>query len=183
LLAGLARLVNDHTSDAGRGHLVELVPAVIGLTSDDPHVDVRIMLRSASAALPVVAAECQRTMAVAVLASQRALNELDGRPPETLDERSRDVLAQVPDATRWARDFAGSLGPTTVDSIQQRGAPNAVRHAVTGIAHACVSDPDERLRDLLRGAIDDCAHWAAPAGAWPRTERSAPRQLESSPSS
>ena len=51
LLGCLARLVNDHTSDAGRGHLVELVPAVIGLTSDNPHVDVQIMLRSATAAL------------------------------------------------------------------------------------------------------------------------------------
>lgn len=185
LLACLARLVNDHTSDADRGHLVELVPAVIGLTSDNPHVDVQIMLRSATAALPVVAAETQRTMAVAVLAGERALNELDGRPQETLDKRSRHVLAQVPDATRWARDFAGSLGPTTVRSIQRHGAPNTVRHAVIGIAHACVSDPDARLRDLLRGAIDDCAQWAAlspqptPTGAWPGTERSAPRPVES----
>src|SRR4029450_10226886 len=102
LLGSLARLVNDHTSDAGRGHLVELVPAVIGLTSDNPHVDVQIMLRSATAALPVVAAECQRTMAVAVLASERALNELDGRPTETLGERSRQGLAPGPGAGPWA---------------------------------------------------------------------------------
>ena len=184
LLGDLARLVNDHTSDAGRGHLVELVPAVVGLTSDDPHVDVQIMLRAATAALPVVAAERQRTMAVAVLAGERALNELDGRPQGSLDKRSREVLAQVPDATRWARDFAGSLGPTTLRSIQRHGAPNTVRHAVIGIAHACVSDPDARLRDLLRGAIDDCAQWAAlspqptPTGAWSGTERSAPRLVE-----
>jgi hypothetical protein len=185
LLGYLARLVNDHTSDDGRGHLVELVPAVIGLTSDDPHVDLQIMLRSATAALPVVAAERQRTMAVAVLAGERALNELDGRPPASLDKRSRQVLAEVPDATRWARDFAGGLGPTTVRSIQRHGAPSTVRHAVTGIAHACVSDPDARLRDLLRGAIDDCARWAAlspqptPTGTWPGTERSASRLVES----
>src|SRR6476620_5642940 len=57
LLAALARLVNDSTSDAGRGRLVELVPSVIGLTSDDPHVDVEIALRSATTALPVAAAE------------------------------------------------------------------------------------------------------------------------------
>jgi len=184
LLGHLARLVNDHTSDAGRGCLVELVPAVIGLTSEDPHVDVQIMLRSATAALPVVAAERQRMMAVAVLAAERALDEVDGRPKGTLDERSRQVLAQVPDATRWARDFAGSLGPSSVRSIQRHGAPNTVRHAVIGIAHACISDPDARLRDLLRGAIDDCSQWAAvspqptPAHAWPGTERSAPRLVE-----
>jgi hypothetical protein len=146
---------------------------------------VQIMLRSATAALPVVAAECQRTMAVAVLASERALNELDGRPPETLGRRSRQVLAHVPDATRWARDFAGSLGPTTVRTIQRHGAPNTVRHAVIGIAHACISDPDALLRDLLRGAIDDCARWTAPSPrptptrTWPGTDRSAPRLGES----
>src|SRR5262245_48041079 len=187
LLGYLARLVNDTTSDAGRGHLVELVPAVIGLTSDNPHVDVQIMLRSATAALPVAAAGRQRMLAVAVLAAERARNELDGRPAGTLDPRSRQVLAEVPDAARWARDFAGSLGPATVRSIQRHGAPNTVRHAVIGIAHACVSDPDARLRDLLRGAIGDCAQWAAPspqrtpAGPWPGTERSAPRLVESCP--
>lgn len=46
LLASLARLVNDHTSDAGRGELIGLVPSVIGLTSDDPHVNVQIALRA-----------------------------------------------------------------------------------------------------------------------------------------
>ena len=57
LLAALARHVNDCTTSAGRQALVELVPSVIGLTSDDPHVDVRIALRSATTALPVVAAD------------------------------------------------------------------------------------------------------------------------------
>ena len=36
LLAGIARLVNDHTSDQGRHCLAELIPSVIGLTGDDP---------------------------------------------------------------------------------------------------------------------------------------------------
>lgn len=31
LLAGLARLVNDHTTDEGRSRLVPLVPSIIGL--------------------------------------------------------------------------------------------------------------------------------------------------------
>src|SRR5436190_13975240 len=53
LLASLARLVNDYTSDAGRHRLVASIPDVIGLTSDDPRVDVRIALRSATIALPV----------------------------------------------------------------------------------------------------------------------------------
>ena len=42
LLAGLARLVNDCTSDANRRRLAPLLPSVIGLTSADVRVDVRI---------------------------------------------------------------------------------------------------------------------------------------------
>src|SRR6478609_7202746 len=41
LLAELARLVNDHTSDARRSQLAELIPSVIGVTSDDVRVDAR----------------------------------------------------------------------------------------------------------------------------------------------
>ena len=44
LLAALARDVNDYTSDAGRGALVELIPSVIGLTGDDLHLDVGVAL-------------------------------------------------------------------------------------------------------------------------------------------
>jgi hypothetical protein len=159
LLGALARLVNDHTSDAGRSELVELVPSVIGLVSDDPHVDVQIMLRSATTALPVVSAERQRMLAVAVLAGERALDELDGRPVGMLDERSRGALAQVPDATRWARRFTREM-ETTAKGIYRHGAPTTVRHAVVGIADACIPDPDGMLRDLLAGAIADCARCA-----------------------
>src|SRR3954463_10897896 len=38
LLAELAREVNDHVADDNRQRLVPLVPSVIGMTSDDPHV-------------------------------------------------------------------------------------------------------------------------------------------------
>src|SRR5437773_7359448 len=67
LLAAVARLVNDNTSDTRRQRLATLIPSVIGLTSDDPRVDVRISLRAATQALPIVAAERQRVMAVSVL--------------------------------------------------------------------------------------------------------------------
>src|ERR671911_1810567 len=64
LLAAVARHVNDHTSDAGRQGLAGLIPSVIGLTGEDLHIDARIALRSATMALPVVAAERQRVLAV-----------------------------------------------------------------------------------------------------------------------
>jgi hypothetical protein len=161
LLAALARLVNDHTSDAGRRNLVELIPSVIGLTSDDPRVDVRIALRSAITALPIVSEERQRVLAVAVLAGERVLSELDGRPADELDERSRKALAQVPHAAEWARHFHSEVR-TTPKGFHRHGAPNTVRHAVVGIAQACVPDPDGRLRDLLVGAIADCGAPLAP---------------------
>jgi hypothetical protein len=161
LLAALARYVNDHTSDAGRAKLIALVPSVIGLTSDDPHVDVEIALRAATTALPVVSAERQRVLAVGVLAAERVLSDLDGRPPGALQDRSRRALAGVPDAAQWACHFQRELG-TTVKGFYRRGAPGIVRQAVVGIAHACIPDPDGLLRDLLAGTIADCARWAAP---------------------
>jgi hypothetical protein len=155
LLGAVARLVNDHTSDAGRRDLVELAPSVIGLTSTDPHVDVRIALRAALTALPVVSEERQRVLAVAVLAAEQVRCELDGRPAGELSEPSRRALEQVPHAADWARSFNRDMR-TTVKGFHRHGAPNTVRHAVVGIAHAYVPEPDAMLRDLLVGAIEDC---------------------------
>jgi catechol 2,3-dioxygenase-like lactoylglutathione lyase family enzyme len=157
LLASLARLVNDHTSDAGRNELAGLVPSVIGLTSDDPHVDVRIALRAATTALPIAAADRQRVLAVAVLSAERVLDGLDGRPPGSLEDRSRWALAQVPDAADWAHSFTRENRTGSVRNFHRYAAPNTVRYAVVGIAHACVPDPDGILRDLLASAIADCA--------------------------
>jgi hypothetical protein len=158
LLAALARLVNDHTSDAGRGRLVGLVPSVIGLTIDDPHVDVQIALRSATTALPVASAERQRVLAVSVLAAERVLADLDGLTANGLEEQGRWALAQVPHAARWAQRFYQGI-ETTPNGFRRHAAPNIVRHAVVGIAQACVPDPDAMLHDLLAAAIGDCAAW------------------------
>jgi len=110
LLAAVAQLVNDHTSDAGRPRLVDLVPLVIGLTGDDLHIDAGIALRSATMALPVAAAGRQRVLAVGVLACERVLADLDGRPAGSLHPTSRAALAQAPHATVWAYHFIASSG-------------------------------------------------------------------------
>ena len=160
LLATLARLVNDHTTDAGRAELVELVPSVIGVTSDDPHLDVRLALRAATAALPVAAAERQRVLAVSILAAERAGAELDGDAGAdvgadvTLGPASRAALARVPHAAEWAQRFTRQM-VTTPKGFHRYAAPNTLRHAVVGIAQACVPDPDGILRGLLAGAIAD----------------------------
>ena len=96
LLAAVARDVNDYTSDAGRARLAGLIPSVIGLAGDDLHIDARIALHCARMALPVVADGRQQVMAVAVLACERVLAALDGRPAGWLDEQSQRALAQVP---------------------------------------------------------------------------------------
>jgi hypothetical protein len=156
LLARLARLINDYTSDAERQHLVGLVPSVVGLTSDDVRVDLRIALRAAVTALPVVAEERQRTMALTAIVANRLLAMVEGRPDTELEESSRRALADVPLATRWAYEQAATM-PVSLRGFRRRGAPAAVLYAVDGIAKACTPDPEGMLRDLLGRAIDDCA--------------------------
>ncbi len=158
LLAAVARQVNDHTSDAGRQRLVELIPSVIGLTGQDLHIDARIALGSATMALPVVAADRQRVMAVSVLTCDRVLAELDGRAVGALEEQSRRALADVPQAAEWARQFTSGIRPSA-KGFRRQAAPTIVQDAVEGIARACVPDPDGMLRDLLVQAIGVCASW------------------------
>jgi hypothetical protein len=163
LLAAAARHVNDYTSDAGRPRLVTLIPSVIGLTGHDLRIDARIALRSAILALPVVAAERQRVMAVSVLSCDRMLAELDGRPAGELEGPSRRALSRAPLAAGWASRFADTArsAPVTARRFRDQSAPTIVHNAVAGIAQACVPDPDAILRDLLVQAIDACATWGA----------------------
>jgi len=156
LLAAVARLVNDNTTDEGRQRLAGLIPTVIGLTSQDPRVDARIALRAATIALPVVAAERQRVMAVSVLACDRVLADLDGRPVDQLEPHSRQALAKAPHAHRWAVEFTRGL-EYSPRSFRRNAAPRTVRSAVEGIAAACVADPDALLHEVLLGAIEETA--------------------------
>ena len=158
LLAALARDVNDHVSDDARQRLAPLIPDVIGLNGDDPRVDAWISLAAARAALPIASAERQGVMAVSVLRCERVLNELEGRPPDYVSPFTLQVLAEVPEATRWARKF-GQMGWGGARSFTRRSAPAIVHSAVVGIAAACVDDPDTILVDLLRSAISDCRGW------------------------
>lgn len=156
LLAQIADLVNEHTADRHRPHLAELIPAVIGLTTQDPHADACIALRCATTALPIASAERQTVMAVGVFASERALAMLEGRPLGELRAASVEALGTAPLAAGRARSFAGRSG-VSVEEFRVHSAPRIARIAVLGIAEACVADPDERLHDLLVAVIDECA--------------------------
>jgi hypothetical protein len=156
LLAFVARLVNDLTSDRDRQRLVELIPSVIGLTTTDPRADAHIALRCATTALPIASADRQNALAVSVLAAERTLATLEGRSPGRLSATSAEALDSAPLAARWASTFASALD-ASVDGFRRFGAPNTVRIAVPGIAEACVRDPDLRLYQLLVAVIGDCA--------------------------
>jgi hypothetical protein len=172
LLASVARLVNDHTSDAGRPHLAELIPSVIGLTGDDLHIDALITLRCATIALPVVAADRQRVLAVSILVSERVLAQLDGRRDASLSTESERVLRAVPEARQWAERFTGTV-PTRLTAFRRQAAPHAVRYAVEGAAHAAIPDPNAMLRRMLVAAIDICAAWTGKGSSSIRVDEAA----------
>lgn len=164
LLAGLARMVNDHTSDGGRDRLIELIPSVIGRTSTDLRTDARIAWRCALGALPVIAAERQRSMAVAVIVADGVLAQLDGDGRRELLPASEDALQQVPEAARWAGQFTADHRGAPPQRFCRMAAPIIVRNAVIGIADACVSEPDRRLRDLLIAGIGELSDESGPIG-------------------
>lgn len=156
LLASLARMVNDFSSDQNRSELAALTPSVIGLTSDDPRLSVLIALRAATCALPVSSADRQRALAVGILSCERALIELDGRISKVASDQVARAFALVPDAESWAREFITALGFGSTQKFVKQVSRAIVRTAVEGVAHACVSETDMRLRVMLSAAIDDC---------------------------
>jgi len=158
LLASVARLVNDYTSDRGRPRLAELIPSVIGLTGDDLHIDAFISLRCVTIALPIAAADRQRVLAVSVLVCERVLARLDARPGDRLSPDSERVLATAPQATQWADRFTSNL-PPRLAAFRRQAAPLAVRCAVEAAAQALISDPDVMLRKMLVESVEICAVW------------------------
>jgi hypothetical protein len=166
LLASLARQVNDCVSNDVRQTLLDLVPDVIGLNTTDLRADLVIALRAATTALPVVSAERQHVMALAVSTCERLLAEIEGGPGAPLSIRSQLALASAPEAAAWAQRHRGKSGPSA-RVFRRETAPAIVRYAVDGIWQSCTSDPDRLLRELLVGAIEDCRAYAAPAHGHP----------------
>jgi hypothetical protein len=164
LLAQMARLVNDSVTDGARARLIPLIPSVIGLTGDDPHLDVAIALRATGAALPIAAEPRQRVLATAALSSDRVLAGLDGRDPSSLSLPTRQMLDQVPKAEAWARTFSNGH-PVSQRTYRTKTAPRIVHIAVESIALACVPDAERRLVDLLAGTIADCKALIATSAA------------------
>lgn len=149
LLAAAARLVNDFTSDDARQKLVPLIPRVIGLSSTDPDLNVRVVVHAAAAALPVASMERQRALGVGLLTCARLSDDPD------LAGEIDDAFASAPDSRRWALEFVDGQRLTADGSALRRGSEAMVRLAVLGIAFACIPDADERLYALLERLIED----------------------------
>jgi hypothetical protein len=159
LLATLARDVNDHVSDDYRSRLVPLIPSVIGLTSDDPHVDAWIAREVALTAVSV-APERQRVVAVGLLRCERVLAALDGLPPDYVSPRVRRALDTVPTGRDWAREFsARAWGKPS--NFGRHSAPVIVHSAVSGIAASYIPDPERVLVELLERTIRLAEEWMA----------------------
>lgn len=161
-LAHLARMVNDLTSEAGRARLTALIPSVVGLTSDDPLLDVLLALRAASAALPIAAEERQRAQAVGMRVALRVLAERDGELVAESRELAQAALRAAPAADAWAIRFIEKVGPGG-PGMTVRQCRDIVTGAVDGIARACGGDPDERLVALLTAAVSDTARFVGAA--------------------
>ncbi|WP_174776680.1 MULTISPECIES: hypothetical protein [unclassified Cryobacterium] len=174
LLASLARMVNDCTSDTARARLVPLIPSVIGLNGDNPQVRLLIALRAAASALPVTSADHQRALAVGILNCERHLTHTDGELSDDIAGRIRTAFDSAPETERWAREFISSMGSWTRSKFTDRTAETIIRVSVQGIAEACTPDPDGQLYALLSGAIEDCTAALAPT-------RSAEKMLHGEP--
>ncbi|MFC9558533.1 hypothetical protein [Agromyces sp. NPDC056965] len=161
-LALLARMVNDRTSEAGRARLTPLIPTVIGLTSDDPLVDVMIATRAASVALPIAAEERQRSLAVGMRVALRVLADRDDEPVPELRELGSAALRVASAAAAWADRFIAEVGPVP-SGMTVRQCQALVTSAVEGIARACVADPDDHLVALLGAAVSDTARFVGAA--------------------
>jgi len=157
-LAHLARMVNDLTSEAGRARLTTLIPMVIGLTSDDPLLDVLLAVRAAHAALPIAAEERQRSQAVGVRVALRVLAEREDELAVESRELAEAALCAAPAADAWAIRFIAEVGPGR-PGMTVRQCRDIVTGAVDGIARACVGDRDDRLVALLTAAVSDTAHF------------------------
>jgi hypothetical protein len=180
LLAEVARNVNDRTSDADRPLLAPLIPSVVGLTVEDERADARIALHCALVALPVAPQGRQRSLAVGVQACLRQAEARGDADAGGLRERAEALLADVPDAARWAAVFTARAGMDERDASSSRfrrhSGPGIVNLATRAISEAAVPSQDRLLRTVLEGAIDVCRALqpaAAPVAVDPQRQQEA----------
>lgn len=163
LLAGLARLVNDSISDAGRRELVEYIPSVVGIRGGGLGWEVSLVAAVAVEAILDVPEERQRALAAGLLRCEELAVALGPDQVHGLDA-IRGALGDVPLAVAWSRKFLRP-GPITANQFRKNSAPTMIRCSVLGIATGAALDRDARLRDLLRTGIETAHRVPATAPA------------------
>ncbi|MCS5718898.1 hypothetical protein N1027_12205 [Herbiconiux sp. CPCC 205763] len=160
-LAHMARAVNDLTSNEGRSALAPLIPSVIGLTTDDPRLDLIIAVTAASAAIPIASIDRQHALAVGALVCQDALERAGGSAPIDVDGPLREALDAAPEAEAWARRFLDRNVRWRRAEISARQTHVTIAMSVDGVRSACAPFPDERLYALLESTIALSAEFVA----------------------
>lgn len=147
MLAALARMVNDSTSDENRSQLAPLVPAVVGIRDLPPTFPGDLALLAVAHSIRVAASSHQSALAVGTL---RLLSTDRATASAALRARARTALRDVPDALAWAEKFLGRV------PVPPRYSPAAsvLEIAVQALATACIDDADRRLRHLLVEAVE-----------------------------
>jgi len=154
LLGEVARRVNDLTGDDARQHLALLAPDLAGLDPDDPRLTPLLARECAVAALAADPFEGYAA-AVALLRSERALAELEGRPCGDLTAVACDALARLePGLVERAREFVDTWWWRAGD-FETDCAPAIVRTCLSSLADA-TPDPDRTLVEVLERCLALC---------------------------
>lgn len=153
LLASLARMVNDHTSDDGRQQLAPLIPSVVGRRGND-RTWLTVAVAVAAQTILDVPEGTQRALAAGLLQAERLC--ADAAPD--LEGTRRDAqlaLEMVPGAVAWV-DRLGIRSQIDAETFAKRCAPTMVRCAVEGVVASTSPDCDRRLGALLEAGIAAC---------------------------
>ncbi|MEK8226966.1 hypothetical protein NKG05_14110 [Oerskovia sp. M15] len=109
-----------------------------------------ISLRAAQMALPVSPSDRQDVLAVAIIAGERMLDQLEKREPGTRTQASQDALDMVPRTAAWAESFCRG------SRLRPRGSPATRRRA--SWRQPCKGSPRRgpgRGRRAVRAALLD----------------------------
>ncbi|WP_440708762.1 hypothetical protein [Herbiconiux sp. YIM B11900] len=152
-LAHLARAVNDLTTNEGRGRLAPLIPSVIGLTSDDPRLELLLAVNAVAAALPEAPLDRQHALAVGGLVCLDALERRGGSASGAVETAFRAALGEAPEAHLWAERFLEHNARWRRAEVTSRQTHATIAMSVDGVRSACTPYPDDRLRALLASSI------------------------------
>lgn len=162
MLAALARMVNDATSDEARPRLAPLVPAVVGTRDQPAGFAGDLALLAIAHTIRDAASSHQHALAVGGL-RLLAIGHATSSP--SLRARARAALRDVPTATAWAEKYLDRVPA----SPRCSPAASVVEVAVHALATACIPDADRRLHRLLAEAVE-LARESAGIGEAPELE-------------